>query len=241
MTNPTEKPDQVTPDKNDPQPADPTLTRALISPAKPQPAMIKRVIEAVSGNKKPDTMPLALDETPWILQQFFNGEIDLDVELAQRFQNMPVMATISFRDMGTKSKRGVATLATQDGAAQIIVDVDAISKVVQFSFTFGSMLTLRFWLKELTDQERSRWLELMRREQGGLTFLWNASRWESDYLICVVRRYFTNLYAFSENNFEAAIRMTPDVTKQFLGWLEGYWNAPPPVKSEDTPPNLLNW
>lgn len=175
---------------------------------------------------------------PWTLQQFFDGEIDLDVELASRSQNMPVMSTIKFRGLGTRSGRGVATIATADGSAQVIFDADAVSRVVQMSFTYGSMLTLRFALRDLSDMDRSRWLDLMRRDQGGLAFLWGPERWENDYVICIVRKYFTNFYAFSPNNFEAGIRMTPDVSRKLLDWLEDFWKQPP---SDDEPPALLTW
>ncbi len=175
---------------------------------------------------------------PWALEQFFNGEIDLDRELVARFPNVPLMSTIRLRSLGAKSKRGVATLATQDGVASVLVEADAATKIVQVSFSFGSMLTLRFRLEDLSDADRSRWLELMRREQGGIAFLWGQSRWESDYVICIVRKHYTNLYAFSRREFEAAVRMTPDVTRQLLDWLDSMWKpeAPP-----DAPPRLLTW
>ena len=44
---------------------------------------------------------------PWTLQQFFNGEIDLDVELVKRFPSMPLMSTIHFRSLGTRTGRGL--------------------------------------------------------------------------------------------------------------------------------------
>jgi hypothetical protein len=226
--------EQETPD----QKASSEALSALTTPSRPSAATVRRVIDAVAKTPPPEPTALSIEKTPWVLQQFFNGEIDLDVELAQRFQNMPVMATINFRSMGTKSKRGVASLATQDNAAQMIIDVDAVSKVAQFSFSFGSMLTLRFTLDELSDVDRVRWLELMRRKEGGLTFLWGPSRWEHDYLICSVRRYYTNLYAFSPHNFEAVARLTPEVTRQLLDWLETFWKAEPP--KADAPP-LLTW
>jgi len=175
---------------------------------------------------------------PWALQQFFNGEIDLDRELAARFPNVPLMSTIRFRSLGAKSKRGVATLATQDGVASTLVEADAGTKAVQVSFSFGSMLTLRFRLEDLSDVDRSRWLELMRREQGGLAFLWGQSRWENDYVICIARKHYTNLYAFSRREFEAAIRMTPDVARQLVDWLDSMWKPEAPT---DAPPKLLTW
>jgi hypothetical protein len=86
--------------------------------------------------------------------------------------------------------------------------------------------------------DRARWLELMRREAGGVAFLWGQARWEQDYVICVTRRKFASLYAFSHHGFEAAVRLTPDVSQQLLDWLERFW------KSETTSgdaPNLLTW
>lgn len=195
------------------------------------------VVEAQIGEEeKPQT---DLIRTPWILQQFFNGEIDLDVELAQRFPQMPVMSHIKFRELGDKTRRGVATISVPDGSAQAFMDVDSESQVMQFSFTFGSMLTLRFMLQSLSEMDRLRWLELMQREQGGLAFLWGPKRWEQDYMICVSRRYFTNLYAFSPNNFEAGIRITPDVTKKLLVWVGNFWKKD--EEKEDSPPTLLTW
>lgn len=176
---------------------------------------------------------------PWTLQQFFNDEIDLDAELASRFQRMPVMSRIALRDLGKRSDRAVATLSSQDGAAQLIIETDAATRIMQLSFTYGSMLTLRFTLRDLSDVDRTRWLQLMRREQGGLSFLWGPSRWESDYLVCIARRYYVNVYAFSPHQFEAGVRMTPDVLTKLLDWLAGFWREEP----RDTPndPPLLTW
>jgi hypothetical protein len=100
------------------------------------------------------------------------------------------------------------------------------------------MLTLRFGLDQLGDMDRQRWLDLMRREQGGLAFLWGQSRWEEDYLICIARKYHTNVYAFSPRNFDAAIRLTPEVTRKLLNWLEEFWKSAPP---DEEPPKLLTW
>lgn len=235
--------------------SNPELMPALaVLTAKSEPASpssIKRAITVISRGaivdantpaavaESPTMTPPSTDTTPWPLQQFFAGDIDLDVELSQRFQNMPVLSRISFREMGEKSKRGVATMLNQDGAAQVIIDVDAATHMMQLSFTYGAMLTLRYRMVDLSDMDRQRWVELMRRDQGGLAFLWGASRWEKDYVICVSRRYFTNWYAFSPNGFESAVRVTPDVTKQLLKWLEGYWK---PAKQEaETSSSLLTW
>jgi hypothetical protein len=177
--------------------------------------------------------------TPWTLQQFFDGEIDLEVELSKRFSMMPMMSTVKFRTLGSQAGRRVATLEAADGSATLIIDADVPSKVIQLSFTYGSMLTLRFSLDTLTGADQSRWLELMKREQGGLAFLWGPGRWQSDYMICISRRYVTSIYAFSPNNFEAAIRLTPAVMADVLKWLHEIWNAPDDKPDQDTP--LLTW
>jgi hypothetical protein len=176
-------------------------------------------------------------EPPWTLEQFFNGEIDLDVELTKRFPTMPMMANVHFRTLGTKSGRRVATLNTQDNSASLVIDADMSSKVIQMSFTLGSMLTLRFSLAQLSDMDRTRWVDLMRRDQGGLAFLWGPNRWASDYLICISRK--TNFYAFSPNNFEAGIRLTPPVMKQLLDWLDEVWSELTQEDDDSSP--LLTW
>jgi len=183
-------------------------------------------------------MKAPLANVPWTLQQFFNGELDLDGELIRRFPTMPLMSTIHFRDLGAKPGRAVATLSTQDGAAMLMVDVNAVSRSVQFSFTYGSMLTMRFLLDHLSDMDRTRWLELMRRERGGLAFLWSESRWKKDYLICIVRRYYTCLLAFSPNNIESGARLTPEMAHKLVNWLEDFWKPEPPPQP---PSSLVNW
>lgn len=189
------------------------------------------IIESKSKSGKVDV--------PVILQQFFDGDIDLDLELAGRFETMPVMSIFKSRTMGKNKRRGVATISTPDGSAQLIVDADRKTQMIQLSFTLGDMLTLRFTMDELGQMDKERWLELMRREQGGLAFLWGAARWEKDYLITVVRRYYTNLYAFSPTNFQAGIRLTPEVTENLLAWLEEFWQHD--ELEDDQPPQLLTW
>lgn len=178
-------------------------------------------------------------QPPWALQQFFNGEIDLDVELAKRYPTMPMMSLVQQRVLGSNSGRRVCTLTAQDGSAALILDADPATQVVQFSFTLGSMITLRFTLESLSDADQKRWLELMRREQGGLAFLWGQARWENDYLICVSRRNHTNIFAFSPHNFDAGIRLTPPVTHQLLDWLQAVWTPHTPDVDDSAP--LLTW
>jgi hypothetical protein len=180
------------------------------------------------------------EQTPWILQQFFDGEIDLDQELMKRFPTVPTLTSVKFRTLGSRSGRKVATLMTQDGSAQLIIDADIENKVIQMSFQYGSMMTLRYSLAQLSDSDRSRWLELMKREQGGLAFLWGATRWQDDYLICISRKIGTNIYAFSPRNFESAIRLTTPVVKELLVWLEEIWTHKPEPPADDDAP-LLTW
>lgn len=178
-------------------------------------------------------------DTPWTLQQFFDGQIDLDVELAKRFPNMPMMASIKFRTLGDKPHRRVATMTAQDGSASLIIDGDVRTKTIQMSFTFGSMLTLRFVFGNLNSNQRQRWMDMMQRDQGGLSFLWGSERWQEDYLVCISRKYFTNLYAFSPHNFEAGVRLTPTVMEKLLDWLQEIWLSD--GFKDDEPPQLLTW
>lgn len=180
------------------------------------------------------------DETPWTLQQFFDGEIDLEQELTKRHPTVPAMTRIKFRTLGTNSGRKVATLSTQDGNATLIVDADTASKVVQLSFNYGTMMTLRYSLQALSQNNRERWLELMRREKGGMAFLWNENRWQNDYIICVSREVSTHIFAFSPHNFESTVRLTKDITEQLLNWLEDIWNTDPNPPNDDDAP-LLTW
>lgn len=200
----------------------------------------------VLGGKPPDEPAGAviahefkspLGNVPWTLEQFFKGKIDLDKELVARFPNMPLMTAVTFRDLGANTQRGVATLTSSDGAAMLVVDANAASKIVQFSYTYGSMVTLRFKLDNLSDMDRARWLDLIRRKQSGLTFLWGQSRWEQDYIICVSRKYYTSLLAFSKMGFESAVRIKPEVTKALIDWLEKFWKSD--HKNEEPP--LLSW
>ncbi|PJF41122.1 MAG: hypothetical protein D6737_10445 [Chloroflexi bacterium] len=189
-------------------------------------------------------MKAALANVPWTLQQFFNGEIDLGSELFKRFPSMPLMSSISFRELETKTRRGVATLTSQDRSAMVMVDVHERTREMQYSFTMGSMLTFRFQLNDLSDMDRARWLKLMRRDltrrdQGRLAFLWGQFRWRRDYLICIKRPYFASMLAFSPNNFEAAVRMTPEVLMQFLDWVETFWS--PTITADEQSSDWVTW
>jgi hypothetical protein len=165
----------------------------------------------------------AMHQVPLTLQPFFKENTDLNRELVRRFPNMPLMAVIRFRDLYTDGTRGVATLASQDGAASLIVDVSRDE--VQFSFLYGSMLSLRFQLNELSDLDRKTWLDNIETRYEDIIFLWGQSRWEKDYVICVPHQYYISLLAFSPNNFEAAVRLTPAASESLFAWLRGFWYA----------------
>lgn len=205
------------------------------------PSAIPRVLDSHDlPARRPDSLVSRTQEPPWTLQQFFDGQIDLDVELTRRFPQMPMMSRIKFSNLGDQQDRRSALMSAQDGSATVIIDADLRTKVMQMSFTIRSMITLRFTLDELSDMDRQRWLDLMRRDQGGLSFLWGASRWQNDYLICIGRKYFTNLYAFSPNNFEAGVRVTPQVLEQLMDWLEEVWHSTVSGSGDEDAP-LLTW
>jgi hypothetical protein len=183
-------------------------------------------------------------DAPWVLQQYLQGQIDLDKELASRFPAMPVMSQIHVHAYGGKVNRSMATIATQDGAASLLVDVDSSTRGVQFTFQLNSMIGLKFSPGRLSDMDRAHWMDTMRRSQterrpGDIAFLWGAMRWESDYLICAARKHFTNIYAFSPHHIECATRLTEEVTNQLLDWLDGYWT--PGEDDTSNAPKLSTW
>ena len=211
--------------------------RLIISEMKPE-SLAVETNRTIERPRLPDVMARPV-EPPWTLQQFFNGQIDLDIELSKRYPAMPILSILQKRPLGEHPARRVCTLSVQDGAASLHLDADLNTRVVHFSFTLSGMLTLRFTFDTLSDADRRRWLELMRREEGGLAFLWGRQRWESDYLICISRRHHTNLYAFSPAGFDAGVRLTAQITRQMVDWLEEVWTHTSP--ESDPPPPLLTW
>lgn len=164
---------------------------------------------------------------PTVLRRFFTGEIDLDTELGKRFTGAPLLSMIKFRPESWQgSAYGTAALASQDGVATLNVDVNREQAGMELSFTHSAMLSLRFYLTDIPEDVRRRWLDLMRREQG-VAFLLGPTRWDRDYMIFVVRKYNARAYAFSANRFEAAVRLTTDVLGQLLDWLEHFWFSDP--------------
>jgi hypothetical protein len=164
-----------------------------------------------------------ISQSPLTIKEFLRGEIDLDTELARRFARAPLMATIHRSPQDTRpASRSIAMLTTQDQAAMLTVDVYSEEDVTEVTFTLNHMLAQRFRLSNLTDYDRGRWLDLMRRN-AGVTFLWNSRRWEDDYAIFVVRPHYVRLYAFSPRQIEASVRITHPVMRDLIDWLELRW------------------
>jgi hypothetical protein len=198
-------------------------SRSLVNlPPTPPVAAEPPALEPAVKGKRPRKTG-ALRGAPWLVQQFMDGEIDLDAELTGRFPTMPLMSILRTRTTGSRTRRGVATLATQDGAAMLIAEVETESRALHLSFVMGSMLSLRFQIDSLKDDNRHAWLTDMRSKQDAPLFLWGETRWETDYLVCQKHKYFTNLFAFSPLHIEAGARLTPEVTRRLIDWLQGYW------------------
>ncbi len=162
-------------------------------------------------------------EAPPLLARYGEGEIALAHELAQRFPSAPVLSLFHLHVIHEHSGLEAATLSAQDGSALLRVQADGV-RSVQFAFQAYGMLGLTFSPARLSDADRRHWLMGM-QQTGDVAFLWGSLRWDNDYLIGVPDRYFCALYAFSAHHTEAAARLTPDVTAQLLGWLEGLWLA----------------
>lgn len=162
---------------------------------------------------------------PFILQQFFTGKIDLDQELSRRFPSAPLLPSTNFNPApGKRGRRGVAQFKAQDESASLLVEVQGMDGAMEATFLLGGMIGLRFTLGAVAEQQRKRFLELMRRPSG-IAILWTRERWERDYFIFVVRDRFARVYAFGPGRFDAACRLPPDPVEQFVEWLSGFWDT----------------
>ena len=193
---------------------------------------------------------------PFLLQQFFTGNIDLDVELARRYPGSPLLSSSSFAaEAGKGTQHGFAMFSSQDNSAALTVEVHDGSGELNIGFLLQSMIAVRFAIGATPEMNRRRFLELMQRRTG-ICFLWTRERWERDYLIFVVRDHFARLYAFGPDRFDGACRLTPEALEQLLGWLGTFWAnggtessreeveaAPPdiPPDDEESPPEAISW
>lgn len=197
---------------------------------RPSNALVRRVIAGLEQANAADRAPEQPDGpsgpvTPWLLQRFLDGLVDLEAELADRYPHLPLLSVFKARSLYERSSHQVATLSAPDDAASVVVDIDAPKDLAQFTFAISGMFSRTYTLDRPSSIDRPRWLEAMDRRQGGLTFLWGVTRWEGDYLICVLKRYQTNVYAFSPAGVAASVRLTPDVTRDLLAWMRKLWTA----------------
>ncbi len=188
-----------------------------------RPESLRRIVAQAAQSPSPAPATEGAKTLPWMLAQYFNGEIDLNQELAGRFPQMPLMSLIYFRVQGVKNPIQIATIATQDGAASLHVEVELATKLTTFTFSLNSMLAVRFSPSGLSALDRAHWLEPLKRENSEIAFLWGAQRFRSDYLIAVSHKMYTNLFALSPGHTEAAARLTSEVCRKFAAWIELHW------------------
>lgn len=167
---------------------------------------------------------IKVNQAPVTIKQFLRGEIDLDTELARRFANAPLMASIARSPQDTRpASRSTAMLTSQDGGAMLTFDIYSDQNISEATFTLNHMLALRFHLSDLSSYDRRRWLDLMRRD-AGVAFLLTSRRWEEDYFIFVLRPHYVRMYAFSPQRFEASVRLTYPVSRALINWLDMRWS-----------------
>lgn len=223
------------PNGDKPLPADYTATTLDALPAEQLIRLTRDFIRRVTNE---DRQRIALDirasghqrdlhNAPAPLQRFIAGETDLDEELGQRYVHAPLLSHVRFLPTPGEPVRRQTTayFSSQDDSALMTVGAPVGGKngaVAEFTFTLMSMIGLAFRVDPLAADERLRWLDLVRRENG-ITLLWTRERWEKPYLIFVVRDSFARVYAFAPSGIEAAARLTPDMLTALTGWLETVW------------------
>lgn len=211
--------------QNPPNPDDFTL-RDFTQPSRT--TVARRPNTGTSGSPaplQPNATANGAKNPPLLLQHFFDGAVDLDKELTVRFPNMPLISVFRARSIIGKTRSGIASLTTQDASASLLVEVETASRETFFTFTLGGMIGFRFVIAQLSEMDRSHWLEPMRRDVGEIAFLWNQSRWENDYLICSAHRHYTNLFAFSTHHMEAAARLTSEMNRKLVEWIDSMWRV----------------
>lgn len=175
----------------------------------------------LSESKGDHRMNNSTEMIPPILHSFFKKNPNaLNRELVRRYPIMPLLSVIYFH----KEEQGVISMTSQDGTASLFVDVN--DQHLQFTFTYRSMMSLKFNLRELSELDRIAWMENLLNRKEEPVFLWGASRWEKDYLIFIPHHYYTSLFAFSPSNFEAAVRIVPKVSEELVEYLKRVWEDP---------------
>ncbi len=200
---------------------------------------IGKYLLGADARRSTKAVETAIRQVPLTLQPFFREDSDLEAELLQRFPSMPLMSHVRFRDVYYNGERGIATLSAQDGSSTVLIDVSKTTNEIQFAFIYGSMLSLRFLLDELSDLDRQAWMSNMQNNTEDVVFLWGQSRWAKDYVICVPHKYYISLLAFSPHHFEAAVRVTPAIGSDLFDWLREFWfpdaTKPTGDSNDDTP------
>jgi hypothetical protein len=192
-------------------------------------------MEATESARSVQTAP------PLLLQQFFKGKVDLDVELSKRFPGSPLVSAVSFQPpAGKRARFGMAQFIGQDGAAGCTFELSGTD--LEASFLLSGMIAVRFAVSAIAEPTRLKFLELLRRANG-ICFLWSKEKWERDYLVFVIRERFARVYAFAPGRFDAAVRLTPDGLDQLVTWFDSFWGESPSIeiKPDDHPSGVLSW
>ncbi|MBX3061378.1 MAG: hypothetical protein KF726_00280 [Anaerolineae bacterium] len=192
-------------------------------------------MEATEAARSVQTAP------PQLLQQFFKGKVDLDVELSRRFPGSPLVNSVTFQPpAGKRARLGIAQFLGQDGAAGLTFELNGGD--LEASFLLSGMIAVRFSVNGVVESARTKFLELMRRANG-ICFLWSKEKWERDYFVFVVRERFARVYAFAPGRFDAAVRLTPDGLEQLVTWFDSFWGDTPSIeiKPDDHPSGVLSW
>lgn len=184
--------------------------------------------------------PPAETPPPWLLQEHYEGRIDLAAELSALYPAPPLVTVFKTHKARANSRFHSASIAGPDGTVTLHVEARADAPQARFTFTLSSMMTLRFAMLNLTEGDCAHWLRAMRWEpnrfdarvpgskrveEHRLAFLWGQQRWQQDYLLSVVEHKFATLYAFSLNGYEACLRLTRDSKLELHNWLASTWNT----------------
>ncbi len=182
----------------------------------------QRVLRDLSGTGSL-SRDIKLDAAPLAIKQFLRGEIDLNDELSRRFANAPLMTSVAAAPRDNRpAGRATAMLTSQDAGAILSIDVYSDTNIFEATFTLNHMIALRFHMPELSAYDKSRWVDLMKRD-AGTAFLWTSKRWEDDYLIFALRPHYVRLYAFSPRSYEASVRITHPIARKLVYWLGMRW------------------